>query len=577
MFALFFTYYLLRGNEMKKDKKYEELRKLAETKLEEKGLLPFDFSSTEQFNELIHELHTHQIELELQNEDLRVSKEELQASRDKYSDLYDFSPIGYLTITSKGLISQANLTVAELLGTERSRLIKQPFSAFISEESQDAYYTYLKIVLNTNEKQVCELKLKNGLKDAEGFQARLESLVMEDASNKEKSIWISVSDISDYVRMMRELEKIQRLESLGQLGGGIAHDFNNLLTGILGNISLAMGESTEKHVQELLNDSLIATNKASALAKKLQVFAKGGDPIKKTQNISHLIRETARFTLSGANVECHLDIPDDLSPVDIDPSQISQVIGNLVLNSVHAMPDGGDLYISAKEVPLSQIKSLPLKGNKYLEIVIRDTGMGITPENLEKIFEPYFTTKKTGSGLGLAICFSIMINHNGFITVDSKIGEGTTFYIYLEASKEKIKSIMPTEDVKDKQIHGHVLIMDDEEIVRMVISKLLESVGLTSETARDGEEAIKLYKKNSKTDKKFDAVIMDLTIPGGMGGEEAIKKLLKFDPKAKVIVSSGYADNQVLANYQEHGFKAILPKPFTIEQFKKVFFEVMKD
>ena len=558
----------------KKEKEYaDELRKRAEAKNEKAEAKGDSHLFPANVQAIVHELRTHQIELELQNEDLRLAHEELEISRNKYLDLYDFSPVGYISVNVKGMISEVNLTAARMLGVERAHLIKHPLSAFVSDEDQDDYYRYRKQLLKTHDKQVCELKLKRA--ESDDFDAKLESVVVADEQNKSESIRISFSDISDLKKMERAVEKSQRLESLGQLAGGLAHDFNNHLTGVVGNLSLAMLDSKDPKLNDTLEDCMNAAKGATILANELLTFAKGGVPVKNVFNIADLVKETSRFSLRGANVKCSFDIQDDLHAIDADPSQIRQVIGNLIINAKQSMPDGGEIKVSVREVSKAQVKTLPLQEDQqYLEIVVRDSGIGIEPKNLEKIFEPYFTSKQKGSGLGLATAFSIINNHNGYITVTSELGVGSSFYIYLEASSEKIDSSVIKEGDK-KKLAGHVLIMDDEEVVRQVGSSILEHLGCTVETAIDGDEAIKLYKKNSKSKNKFDAVIMDLTIPGGMGGVEACREILKFDSNAKIMVSSGYSDDPVLANFKTYGFQGEIKKPYTIDDFTKVIADVL--
>ena len=558
-----------------KDPKFiSELRKRAEAKY--KKTKPGDLKHVphEDIEDLVHELQTHQIELELQNEELQRAYQELEDSRDKYSDLYDFSPVGYISVNVKGLITEVNLTAAKMFGVDRSHLIKQPFSANVAVESQDDYYKYRKLLLKTHEKEVCELKLKRS--GADDFDAKLESVVISDKADSSESIRISFSDISDVKALKRSLERVQRLESLGQLAGGLAHDFNNHLTGVIGNLSLAILESHDDKLNDILEDCMHAAKGASNLSNELLTFAKGGVPVKNTINIAHLLKETVRFTLRGANVSCSFDIADDSIVINADSSQIRQVLSNLLINAKQSMPNGGEIEVSLKEISKSQIKSYPLKEDKqYIEITITDSGIGIEEKNLEKIFEPYFTSKQKGSGLGLATAFSIINNHNGYITVTSELGKGTSFSIYLEISRGKAK---PAEKIVDDsmQLQGHVMIMDDEEIIRMIGTRILEHLGCTVETTKDGDEAIKLYKKNLNTKNKFDAIIMDLTIPGGMGGVECARKLLEIDPKVTILVSSGYSDDPVLANFKTFGFKGKICKPYTIDDFRKVLADVLR-
>jgi len=372
--------------------------------------------------------------------------------------------------------------------------------------------------------------------------------------------------------------RTQKLESIGLLAGGIAHDFNNILSGILGNAQLArMGLDKGKDIRKFLIGIEKATENATHLTQQLLTFAKGGEPVKEIINIKDMLYESVEFALRGSSVSARYNIDDNLWPVEADKGQINQVINNLVINAIQAMPGGGQLTLTAqnfvkngRQNDLEQIKE------KFLiSISIEDTGHGIPKENLNKIFDPYFTTKQRGSGLGLATTFAIIKKHGGHISVSSELGKGTTFTIYLPACPEKeIKENISKAKLKNWQ-GKRALVMDDEEYIQELMGSFLDMLNISADFASNGEEAVQKYKQHLEKGEPYDFVIMDLTIRGGMGGKEAVKKILEINPEAKVIVASGYSTDSVLANYKKFGFSGRLSKPFNLEELTEVVNEVL--
>jgi PAS domain S-box-containing protein len=399
---------------------------------------------------------------------------------------------------------------------------------------------------------------------------------IEYKNDKPHRAHVIAQDITDRKKMESELNKAQKLESLGLLAGGIGHDFNNLLSGIMGNISLAKLEAERgEDIMESLDEALRVASKASALTQQLLVFSKGGAPVKKAASITEVLYDTTAFTLRGSNVKCGFEISEDLWPVQVDLGQFSQVIHNLVLNALQAMSGGGEIRLEAKNVNMQRIIDLPLIPGRYVVIKVQDQGEGIPEEYLPKIFDLYFTTKSKGNGLGLSMSYTIIYRHDGHITVDSKVGEGTTFTIYLPATEEAPE----LDPIKETQLvpgEGRVLVMDDEEILRKVAQKMLLELGYEVECVRDGTEALESYQKAKQFGQRFDAVIMDLTIPGGMGGKKAVKKLLKIDPDAVAIVSSGYSNDPIMSDYQKYGFRGVVTKPYQIKELSWVMRDVLK-
>jgi two-component system cell cycle sensor histidine kinase/response regulator CckA len=385
-------------------------------------------------------------------------------------------------------------------------------------------------------------------------------------------------DITYKRKMEKELQKIQKLESIGILAGGIAHDFNNILSGIAGSISLAkMWIDKGDRSYELLHKAEKAAFEARNLTQQLLTFSKGGAPIKESATIRELFEESASFALSGSNVRCVFDFPEDLWAVDIDRGQINQVINNLVINADQAMPEGGNIVITGRNIlPGDTHKSIPLRDVPYVKVSVHDEGIGIPEKTLSKIFDPYFTTKQKGSGLGLAISFSIISRHDGFITAESDLGVGTTVHIYLPASTERVerKADNPRKSYGGR---GRVLVVDDDRLIRDVFREGLSSLGYEVDCAIDGVDALELYGKAMSSGHSYDLVMMDLTIPGGMGGELAIKELLKLDPNAKAIVCSGYSNDPILAKYKDYGFSGALTKPFRIQDLSHKVAEAIGD
>lgn len=383
------------------------------------------------------------------------------------------------------------------------------------------------------------------------------------------------SDITEKQKMEQELLKVQKLESLGILAGGIAHDFNNFLTAIIANLSLAKiySNPNDKIFLEL-EEMEKAALKAKDLTMQLLTFSKGGKPLKRAVSLSALVKDSALFALRGSDVRCEFSFAKDLWLIEADEAQIGQVINNLVLNADQAMPEGGVIQILAQNSILKNNNRLSLKAGQYVRLSIQDKGVGIPKDHLVKIFDPYFTTKQKGSGLGLAVAYSIINKHNGAIEVESELGMGTIFNVYLPSLIKEEPQARPSEAPLFKG-KGRILVMDDEELVRNIVERLINLMGYEVSIARDGKEAIEIYKKAKCLNEPFNAVIMDLTVPGGMGGKEAIEILLEVDPDVKAIVSSGYSNDPVIANYKQYGFRGAIKKPYRIQEMSEVLQLVM--
>lgn len=394
-------------------------------------------------------------------------------------------------------------------------------------------------------------------------------------------------DITERKRMEKELIKIQKLETVGVLAGGIAHDFNNSLQTILGYITLVeMKSNLDVGARANLENARKAIYQSKNLTKQLLTFSKGGEPVKQTISISELIKNSVKLVMGGSNVKCELCIPDNLWNVDADGGQLDQVFNNIVINACQAMPDGGDIKICAENIDVGEEDLFSLKKGKYIKTSFSDNGTGISQENLQNIFDPFFTTKQKGSGLGLATTYSIIKRHEGDIAVESEIGVGTVFNIYLPASQKDIilkemnkfdiSSVAEQAD-ENGESKVKVLLMDDEYTIRVILSEQLRGLNYVVEAVEEGTEAIRLYKDAREAGKPFDVVLMDLTISGGMGGKETIKKLLEIDPEVRAVVMSGYANNPIMANYKEYGFKGVLAKPHDIHELDKTLRNVIME
>ncbi len=388
---------------------------------------------------------------------------------------------------------------------------------------------------------------------------------------------VGFNNLKQLELMQEELFKASKLESIGLLAGGTAHDFNNLLAVVMGNISISLKElNQEDKVFKRLKKAEKAIQQATDLTRQLQTFAKGGVPVKKTSSIEELIREITSFALCGSNVHCIFSFPEDLSYVDINEGQISQVVHNIIINAVQAMPEGGTISISAENVDFGEKKknfACPMEKGPYVKLMIQDNGTGISEKNIRKVFDPFFSTKAEGTGMGLATSYSIVKRHGGYIDVNSQTGLGTTFYIYLPASSEEAIVTKKEDRIIVRGI-GRILVMDDDESVRNIAGEMATSLGYEVKFAHNGQEAVLMYKIALENNDAYDAVILDLTVPGGMGGKETAKEILAIDKNANLIVSSGYSKDPVLADYEKYGFKAIIAKPYKIEELSKVLSEV---
>ncbi|MBN2532762.1 MAG: PAS domain S-box protein [Spirochaetales bacterium] len=394
---------------------------------------------------------------------------------------------------------------------------------------------------------------------------------------KGQRVLLSIArDVSLRHKMEQEAIKHQKLETISILAGGIAHDFNNYLTAIAGNITMAQEMLNNKdELKEFLFQSRKLVIKATDLTQQLLTFSKGGAPVKRLTSIQSILKETSLFSLRGTNIECRFRINDELWTVEVDIGQISQVFNNIVINARQAMNSGGILEVSAENIHVENDDESFIRKGNYVKIAFRDTGMGIPQEHIGHVFDPFFTTKQKGSGLGLATSYSIIKRHGGYITLESYLDEGTTFYIYLPALKRVSSdtyNIVGNELLKGK---GRVLVLEDQEYIRETLKNMLNILGYEGVFSSRGEDTIRLYEQAFPLGNPFELVLMDITIKGGLGGEETLERLLRIDPDVRAIVSSGYSNHPVVANYRIYGFKNVIRKPFTLYELSKVLFDTL--
>jgi len=486
---------------------------------------------------------------------------------------------GVIATSIDGCVTLMNRVAESLTGWELKHAVGKPICEVLS-------------LLGDKELNSCTDLLRNALQN-ENRVERLDNTMLVTHDGEERLISLSAApivgqdeavagailvfrDITNEKKLEEEIFKSARIDSLGLMAGGIAHDFNNLLTTVLGNINLtSLSLQNQPDLQQHLAQAEKACLKARDITHQLMTFAKGGAPIKKIVSIADLVQEDVEFSMRGSDITSEIRIDDDLWLAEVDKGQISQVLNNLIINAKQAMPQGGKITVRAKNFHLPERNPVPLEPGDYIQIAVSDEGMGIPPAHLNRIFDPYFTTKQTGSGLGLASSYAITKKHGGHLGVYSRLGEGATFTLYLPAVVNAKPADTDEAALQEGSLNAKVLIMDDDESIRNLVGQLLSRLNLPFATASDGSEAIELYKAAKNNGAPFDVVIMDLTVPGGMGGAEAMTALLEFDPAVKAIVSSGYSTDSAMAEHQKHGFKAVMPKPFELRTLVNTIKEVL--
>jgi len=475
-----------------------------------------------------------------------------------------------VVVLQNGRIQECNQSMQAICGYSLEELSGMPIKNIFHPDSFSAIEQF-------GNQSICDNRIIKGHETVlickDGHQANVEITTDFITFNEKPANLVVIRDISDQIKAKKELEKASKVESIAALAGGIAHDYNNLLTAIIGNISLTRATlNPDDNAFSFLSQALSASKTAQNLTQKLITFSQGGEPVKNITETAVLVKSATEFTLSGTTIKSEYEFQDHLWSVAVDQTQIGHAIHNVALNAREAMKEGGNLKVTAKNTIINKgFKNL--KPGKYVKISIADRGDGISEDRLDKIFEPYYTTKEfgvqKGAGLGLSISKSIIKKHGGDVAVKSRIGFGTTFSMYLPADHSEAICKDTAVEVEGKRSifgNGKILVMDDEEIIRTLTKHILNHLGYDAEFARDGKEAIDLYRNALRCGKPFDAVILDLTIRGGIGGQEAIKKLSEIDPNVKGIVSSGYSQDPVMANFRDFGFCDVIAKPYTVEE-----------
>ena len=557
--------------------KFSNLRDRAEAFLTKtpsaiKEILPQDVKN------LVEELQIHQVELEMQNEELRRAQLELEEARDRFSDLYEFAPVGYFTISYKGLIQEANLRGATMLGVERRQLIGQPFTRFITADTQDVFYHHRQKLIETRSKQSCELRLMEN--DGPEFHAQLECVTVEDDEGNIECFRAAVSDIQERKRAEEEkarledqLQRVNKMEALGLMAGGVAHDLNNILSGIVSYPELLLLDLPEdsplrnpiKTIQE-------SGMRAADVVEDLLTIAKGVASRKEVLNLNTIVSEyldSAEYLEQEKNhsfVDLKTKLDPDLLNVNGSSTHMMKTLMNLVVNALEAIEGSGTVIISTANRYLDE----PLKGyeevrtGEYAVLIVSDDGSGISPEDLERIFEPFYTKRvmgRVGTGLGLAVVWNTMQDHDGYINVKSS-EKGTVFELYFPVTREEVAA--EKEEVPLENYFGHgekILVVDDEERQREIASGILTRLDYAAEAVSSGEEAIEYVKEQPVV-----LILLDMVMPKGINGRETYQQIIKICPGQKAIIASGYAKTKAVDIAQKLGAGKYIKKPYTLEK-----------
>ncbi len=495
----------------------------------------------------------------------------LRDSETRYRELFEHAINGIYRCSPEGLLISANPALARMLGfSSPAELLiqhaKMPNRSFYVRASRGEEFR----ALLSDGRIVSDFESE--VRTADGASIWVSETARAVCNDDGRMLYYEgfVTDVSVRRRLEAELMRNSKLEAVGILAGGIAHDFNNILTAVLGNISLAEADTdVSLSTHSILREARQAALRARDLTQQLLTFAKGGEPVRATVALPELLRETVTFAMHGSKAKAEISLESDLRPINADKGQISQVVQNLVINAAQAMPGGGHIRISAGNAALAPgLVAALADGGDFVKITVSDNGPGIQPEHLSSIFDPYFTTKEHGSGLGLATVYSIVRRHKGHIEVESQLGQGSHFHVWLPAA-QVIAEDNPPARVNLSEIRARILFMDDEKSIREMARLFFDRLGAQSQFAADGTEAVRAHTEAHAAGQPFDIIIMDLTVPGGMGGKEAMARIRTVDTDTWSIVSSGYSCDPVMADHQAHGFCDVLPKPYTFDQLRR--------
>jgi PAS domain S-box-containing protein len=523
-----------------------------------------------EIRELSAEFNRMSVALREREERLADEKERLAVTLRSIGD-------GVIVTDVEGQVTLVNRAAEQYTGWTTQEAGGRPLAEVfpvVNEKSRQPQGGLVETVVRTG--QIVELAHHTVLVRRGGGEMAIEDSAapIRDRNSSTIGVVIVFRDVTEKRRLEEELLNAEKLHSVGVLAGGLAHDFNNLLTGIVGNIALAKMYLGGGKAFDRLTEAEAASRRATDLTHQLLTFAKGGAPIRKASSVVGIVQESAKLILAGTSVAAEFAVPPEVPNVEVDVGQMSQVFNNLLINAVQAMPNGGTIRIAVDTCVLADGDVPTLGEGAYVRIALRDQGTGIPPEFLPRIFDPYFTTKQTGSGLGLASSYAVVKRHDGHITVESEPGRGATFTIYLPASgREAAPAGAGAEEIA--RGHGRVLVMDDEQIVREIAREMLAALGYEAVLVKNGLEAVEAYQRARAEGRPINAVIMDLTIPGAMGGKETVARLLAIDPAVRAIVSSGYSNDAIMADYAAHGFKGVITKPYGIKNFSQTLHDVL--
>ena len=565
---------------MDKDKENSdgsELRHRAEKQMQTEPAGPeeIDGMSTKDMAKMIHELRVHQIELKMQNEELRRIQEELEEARDRYSHLYDFAPVGYLTVNEKGIVEGANLTFATLMGMERSAVVGKPFSRFIQREDQDVYYLNIQRLLESGALQSFKLRLTKN--DGSDFFTNLECMLIRENVSAPKQIRIVVSDITEQKKLEWRLWQAQKMESIAKLAGGIAHQFNNALFVIVATTDLLeMQVPNDEMTSEYFDSIKKSTARMTKLTRQLLAYARGGKYEVKDISLSVIVRNTLpllQHTLDPS-IYVETNLPDDISKTKGDLTQLVMVLSILLSNAAEAIESEGHIKIACRNelITKEDAKAFPgLLPGPYVSLTVEDNGRGMNEETKRRVFEPFFTTKFLGRGLGLAAAYGIVKNHGGWISIESQPDRGTSLCIYLPALREIEEKKAQRVFKELRKGTGTILLIEDELAVIETLRKLLERLGYNVLEAKTGKEAIRLARAY---DGEIDLAILDVFLPD-MNGNKVYPLLKEFRPDLKVLVFSGYSIEGPAQEILDAGAHGFVQKPVSVEKLSEKLKELL--
>jgi len=531
--------------------------------------------SVEEAREVLHDLRVHQIELEMQNEELRRTQAELEASRERYFELYDLAPVAYLTISEEGRILEANLTSVPLLGEERSALVGRPFTRFIRPTSQDTYYRHRKSLVETGAPQTCEIEMQRA--DGTAFVGQVVSTPASGPGGDAVSR-VVVNDLTQRkeeevrrLKLEQLLQQAEKVDSLGRMAGAISHHFNNLLGVMIGNLELVLSElPSGAEPDERLSDALSAARSAAHVSRMLLGYLGQAHEEQGPQDLSDVIRQSLPILRAGMppGMELESDLPSPGSTVNMSLGQIRQVLQNLVTNAWEAGgPDRGTIRVAAREVPRDEVPATDRfpqgwspTNERYAVLSVTDRGSGIDRRYVEQIFDPFFSGKEYGRGLGLSVVLGAVKAHDGVIAVTSHTGGGTTMEVYLPVSDHAgpVEAERPA-PASTRAMEGVVLLVDDEAMLRAVGSRMLSRLGFNVLTAGNGIEALEVFDEHAD---RITCVICDLTMPK-MNGWDTLAALRERRAGLPVVLTSGFDETHAMAGDHAERPQVFMSKPWS--------------